>query len=186
MIFNGLNKQRSLACGVLFLASAMSYGCIIPDTFTKQQDVNFQPVFVPSDVSPPFGRVLTGVAESDLDLKFVVDDQNLFDTLRVRVFTERTIGGVQQRVPLPFEVVLDASVDAEHPNRRQGRPIIPTNYCNLVANPNAAADLIAIVCDRQFGGNSAADLAMSDMAITAPDECPGGLTDERIWTLLCQ
>ena len=174
-----------MACGVLFLASAMSYGCIIPDTFTKQQDVNFQPVFVPDAVSPPFGQVLRGDANNTLDLRFVVDDQNLNDTLRVRLFTERTIGAAKQRVPFPFEVVLDSANDVEHPNRRTGKPIIPTNYCNLVENPNSPADLIVIVCDRQFGGNSTADLAMSDMSITAPDECPGGLSDERVWTLLC-
>jgi hypothetical protein len=169
-----------MACGVLFLASAMSYGCIIPDTFTKQQDVNFQPIFVPSEVSPPFGSVLPGDANKPLDLRFVVDDQNLNDTLRVRVFTERTMGATKQRTPLPYEVLLDSANDAEHPNRRSGKPAIAFNYCNLVENPSAPANLIAVVCDRQFGGNT-----NTDMTVTAPDGCPAGLSDERIWVFQC-
>jgi hypothetical protein len=166
-----------MACGVLFLLSAMSYGCIIPDRLEPPlKDINFQPVFVPSEVVPPFGQVLPGDANSTLDLKFVVDDQNVLDTLRVRVFTKR--GPTRQRVPLPFEVVLDSANDAQHPNRRVGKPLIPTDYCNLVENPSATSDLIAIVCDRTFGGG--ADMGSS------PDQCPMGLTDERIWTLECQ
>lgn len=165
-----------MACGVLILLSAMSYGCIIPDRLEPPlKDLNFQPVFVPSECSPPFGRVLPGDANKTLDLKFVVDDQNLLDTLRVRVFNER--GPTKTLVPLPFEVVLDTVSDPEHPNRRQGHPLIPSNYCNFVENPNSLSDVHVIVCDRLFGGGS-------DMG-SAPDQCPGGLTDERIWTFQC-
>jgi len=174
----GFHKGSWLARGVLYLLPVMASACIIPKSLKDEAaDPNFRPVFVPSEMMPALGSLPPGVANSQLDLKFVVDDQNLFDTLRVRLFMPRTENGVTRRTALPVEITLDD--EAGQPGRRFGRPPIQTNYCNLVQDQTQPTDLIAVVADRPFGG-------MTDMGTTAPpDQAAGGLTDERIWTLRC-
>ena len=70
-------------------------GCVIPTSLERETQVNDPPVFVSAD--PPFGDLFP---PATIDLRAVVADQNVDDTLTVRLFhgEMRSNGGAEQTI----------------------------------------------------------------------------------------
>jgi hypothetical protein len=144
-----------------------SIGCVIPTPLDRAPaPTNYNPVFVTSRVTPPFGK-LSGSSSSAIPLSLAATDPNADDTLKVRLFVPSSSapGGLQY---LSIEQQLTDAMDPDDPNLRIGSLDPP--LC-LNAMPGTTFDVFAVVADRSFTGNTA--------------RADGGLTDQNHWELTC-
>jgi hypothetical protein len=146
-------------------------GCIIPTPLDRAPpQTNYRPVFVTSQVNPPFGKS-TQTISSATTLALAATDPNPDDTLTVHLFEpDSTQPGGLGFTGLSETLTIPSPPDTSDPNLRLGS--IDARLC-LNAADGTMFDLYAVVADRPF--NTTGNLSLAD----------GGLTDSNHWEVTC-
>jgi hypothetical protein len=166
-----------MGAGIVFNSALYGFaiwciGCVIPTPLDQEPaPVNYAPVFVTTQVSPPFGPlpvpITTGVTVS-----LAATDPNSGDTLSVGMFEpDATVQGGLRQVVAPQTLMKPPPSDMGDPNLRLGS--IDLSVC-FNSTDGKTFDLYAIVADRPFAstGNRS--------------QAPGGLTDSNHWEVTCR
>jgi hypothetical protein len=168
--------RRLLRTGVGIVFNSALYGmviycvgCVIPTPLDRAPaPTNFGPVFVTSQVTPPFGPVSESLT-SGVSLALAATDPNPDDILTVHLFVPdpTTPGGF---IYTDINTQLTNAGDTDDPNLRIGS--LAPALC-FSARSGDKFDVFAVVADRPF--NTTGNLTHAD----------GGLTDSNHWELSC-
>ncbi len=147
-------------------------GCVIPTPLDQAPaPVNYQPVFVTTQVTPPFGPLPDPIS-TGVTVSLAATDPNPDDVLSVALFEpDATVPGGLRQVVAPQPLMKSAASDMGDPNLRLGSIDLPVCFNST---DGFMFDLYAIVADRPFAstGNRS--------------QAPGGLTDSNHWEITCR
>ena len=168
-----LHKAASIVSdSALYGFVIWSIGCVIPTPLDQAPaPVNYSPVFVTTQVSPPFGPLPVPIS-TGVTVSLAATDPNPDDVLTVGLFKPDAAaqGGLAPVFPAQ-NLMKPAASDMGDPNLRIGS--IDLSVCDFSAD-GFTFDLYAIVADRPFSstGNRA--------------QAPGGFTDSNHWEITCR
>jgi hypothetical protein len=148
-------------------------GCVIPTPLDRAPaPVNYRPVFVTTQVTPPFGPLTEILSSTGTTLTLAATDPNVDDVLTVHLFQpDPTVPGTFDVIGGMQTLMIPSPPDDLDPNLRLGS--IETRLC-LNALDGDKRQIYAVVADRPFNNPPA--------NVTA---AAGGLTDSNHWELTC-
>ena len=170
--------RRLLRVGARIVSDSAIYGfviwcvgCVIPTPLDQAPaPTNYPPVFVTTQVTPPFGPLHDPIS-TGVTVSLAATDPNADDVLSVAMFQPDAAapGGMRQVVP-PQMLMKPAASDMGDPNLRLGSIELPVCFNST---DGFTFDLYAFVADRPFAstGNRS--------------QAPGGLTDSNHWEVTC-
>lgn len=171
--------RRLLRSGVGIVYNSALYGfviwcigCVIPTPLDQAPaPVNYSPVFVTTQVTPPFGP-LSDPISTGVTVTLAATDPNPDDVLSVALFKpDATVPGGLLQLVSPQTLMKPAASDMGDPNLRLGS--IDLTVCSN-STDGFTLDLYAIVADRPFS------------ATGNRSQAPGGLTDSNHWEVTCR
>ena len=147
-------------------------GCVIPTPLDQAPaPVNYPPVFVTTQVTPPFGPLPDPIS-TGVTVSLAATDPNPDDVLSVALFEPDAAapGGLRQ-VVAPQTLMKPSASDMGDPNLRIGSIDLPVCFNST---DGFMFDLYAFVADRPFSstGNRS--------------QAPGGLTNSNHWEITCR
>jgi hypothetical protein len=180
----GIITRRAVARRVLRRAAGIVYnsalygfviyciGCVIPTPLDQAPaQMNYPPVFVTTQVTPPFGPLPDPIS-TGVTVSLVATDPNPDDVLSVALFEpDATAPGGMRQVVAPQTLTKQAASDMGDPNLRVGSIDLPVCFNST---DGFMFDLYAFVADRPFSstGNRS--------------QAPGGLTNSNHWEITCR
>ena len=162
---------HKLRSWVVVSFAAFASGCIIPTPLHEVGgEVNLPPSINEQLTDPAFGLVFLPLSK---EFTVVVDDPNVADDLRARLFT---LHEPNQHQYLSIELT-NPAIDPEIPTRRRFTFPSSGSPCATWAFGAASFTLSIVVADRNF--TTATDPMTAYLS-------PNGLTDENSWEIRCQ
>jgi len=171
--------RRLLRKGARIMSDSALYGfviwcigCVIPTPLDQAPaPVNYAPVFVTTQVTPPFGPLVDPIT-TGVTVSLAATDPNPDDMLTVGLFEpDATVPGGYRSLGINQPLMKTTATDMGDPNLRLGT--IDLSVC-FNATDGTTFDLFAFVADRPFNSNG------------NRSQATGGLTDSNHWEITCR